>query len=276
MRIWRTQLRPRLKSFAYRYRSNLLYRIASFYVNAVDNDHDSAFATNGEQLFANTRLRGAKIVFDVGAAQGRWTKIALESDPNVVVHCFEPTSRRFQILIDRKFGERVKLNNFALGDSPGTSKIFYGASGGSNSLYPQRYDGESYAPTDVEMIQISTIDDYCRDHRIEHVDFIKMDIEGHETAAVRGAAAMLRAGKIDIIQFEYSYVFLDADASLLKLMQYVRSLNPDYDFYKLYPDGPRRVDAYRHTMDNFKTQNWAIIRRAARQIDVNEFRDAAV
>jgi FkbM family methyltransferase len=266
-----------VKSLTYRLRSRLLYRMASFYVNAVDNDNDTQFATNGETLFANDRLRGATIAFDVGAAKGEWTAIALAADPHVVVHCFEPTSRRFQILIDHKFGERAVLNNFALGDKPGTSKIFYGASGGSNSLYPQRYGGEAYASTDVETIRISTIDDYCREHRIEHIDFVKMDIEGYETAAIHGAAEMVRAGKIDVIQFEYSYVFLDADASLLKLMRSVRALNPDYDFYKLYPDGPRLVDTYRHTLDNFKTQNWAIVRRAAaHRIDVNERRNSAI
>lgn len=260
MSLWRS-LRPRVKPLVYRFRSRVLYRIASFYVNAVDNDNDSDFETNGEADFARSRLAGASIAFDVGAAKGLWTQIALAADPNVTIHCFEPTSRRFKILIDRNFGERVVLNNFGLGDSAGTAEIFYGASGGSNSLFPQRFNGSPYAEEDVETVTISTLDTYCRERNIDWVDFVKMDIEGYEMAAIRGAEQMLRAGKIGVIQFEYSYVFLDAKTSLMQLMQYVQGVNPAYEFHKIYPDGPRLVPTYEHTLDNFKTQNWAIIKR---------------
>jgi hypothetical protein len=71
---------------------------------------------------------------------------------------------------------------------------------------------------------------------------------------------MLRAGKIDVIQFEYSYVFLDAGTSLMQLMKYVNDINPRYEFHKIYPDGTRPMPTYQHAADNFKMANWAIIR----------------
>jgi FkbM family methyltransferase len=261
MSLWKSTIRPRVKPLVYRLRSRFLYRVASFYVNSVDNDNDSDFKTNGEEAFAHEALRGAKLVFDVGAAKGNWTEIALTADPHLVVHCFEPTSRRFKILVERNFGERAVLNNFGLGDKPAQTKIYYNASGGSNSLYPQRYNGQSYSEPDVETVTISTIDSYCREHGIEYVDFIKMDIEGYEMAAIRGAEQMLRAGNVGVIQFEYSYVFLDAGTSLMQLMKYMRELNPAYEFHKIYPDGIRPIRTYEHTLDNFKTQNWALIKR---------------
>lgn len=262
MSLWRSSLRQRVKPLVYRFRSRWLYRMASFYVNAVDNDHDNDFRTNGEEAFAHASLRGAKLAFDVGAAKGAWTEIALAADPDVVVHCFEPTSRRFKVLTEKNFGSRVVLNNFGLGDQPATTQIFYGASGGSNSLFPQRYNGQGYADTDVETVTISTIDAYCAEHGIEHVDFIKMDIEGYETAAIRGASRMLREGRIGTIQFEYSYVFLDAGTSLMQLMKIVSEINPAYEFHKIFPDGTRRIPSYEHTLDNFKTQNWALIKKS--------------
>lgn len=261
MSLWRSTLRGRVKPLVYRFRSRFLYKVASFYVNAVDNDNDSDFRTNGEEAFAHAALRGARVAFDVGAARGGWTEIALSAEPNLVVHCFEPTSRRFKILTEKGFGSRALLNNFGLGDKPTETKIFYNASGGSNSLFPQRYNGQDYEASDVETVKISTIDDYCRENRVEYIDFIKMDIEGYEPAAIRGAERMLRAGKIGVIQFEYSYVYLDAGASLMQLMKYVRDVNPAYEFNKIYPDGVRPVTAYDHTLDNFKTQNWAIVKK---------------
>lgn len=261
MSLWKSAFRARVKPLVYRFRSRVLYRIASFYVQSVDNDNDSDFHTNGEEAFALDRLRGTSVVFDVGAAKGNWTEIALTADPKLTVHCFEPESRRFKMLIDRQFGERVILNKVGLGDAPGQAKIFVGTSGGSNSLFPQRYNGQAHDAPDGETVNVSTVDIYCREKNIQWIDFIKMDIEGYEMAAIRGAEQMLRAGKIGIVQFEYSYVFLDAGVSLMRLMQYVHELNPDYEFHKIYPDGARRVSTYEHTLDNFKTQNWAIIKR---------------
>jgi FkbM family methyltransferase len=257
---WRRRLRTALKPALYRFRSKHLYRLANFYVNAVDNDHDCDFYTNGEAKFARSRLAGAKVAFDVGAARGGWTKIALAADPHVVVHDFEPTSRRFKILQELGLGERVVLNNVGLGDQIGEADIYYNASGGSNSLFPQRYNGEDYAPADVEKVRITTIDAYCREHGIDHVDFVKMDIEGHELSAIRGAEQMLRAGRVGVLQFEYSYVFLDSGTSLRAVMEYVRRINPCYRFFKLYPDEARPIDTYDQAMDNFKTQNWAMIK----------------
>ena len=262
MSLWRSTLRGPVKNFAYRFRNRAVYRLCSFYVNAVDNDHDSDFHTNGEAAFARSKLPGCAVAFDVGAARGDWTAIALEANPALQVHCFEPTSRRYAALVDRNFGSRAVLNKLALGDSSGEVSSFYGASGGSNSLFPQRYNGESYHPDDVETVKISTIDQYCREHHIDAIDFIKMDIEGYEMAALRGAEQMLRAGKISIVQFEYSHVFLDAGTSLKQLMEYIHATNPEYVFFKIFPDGARHVPVYEHALDNFKTQNWAFMKRS--------------
>ena len=258
MTLW-ARLRPHVRPLVYRLRSRFLYRVATFYVNAHDNDHDSNFDTNGEARFAREMLPNSHVVFDVGAAHGLWAGIALAANPAIELHCFEPTARRFSVLTAGYAG-RATLNQLALGDVAGDREIFGGASGGSNSFFPQRYNNELYASADVERIHITTIDDYCATHGIDTVDFIKMDIEGYEPAAMRGAERMLREGRIKVIQFEYGYVFLDAGTSLMALMKYIHQLNPAYRFFKIYPDGARPVPVYDHTLDNFKTQNWAIIK----------------
>jgi FkbM family methyltransferase len=260
MGVWRSTLRARVKPLVYRFRSKLLYKVATFYVNTVDNDNDSDYATNGEAAFVRKHLRGAKVAFDVGAAKGEWTDLALAADPGVVVHCFEPTTRRFKLLLEKNFGDRVVLNQLGLGDATGESQIFYDASGGSNSLFPQRYDGASYDQSNVETVKVTTIDQYCRERSVDYVDFIKLDIEGYEMAAFRGAERMLRGGRIGIVQFEYSQAFLDAGASMLQLMKYVQDIGPTYQFHKILPDGTRPIATYDHALDNFKTQNWAIIK----------------
>lgn len=253
MKVWRT-LRPYVRPLVYRFRSRALYRIASFYVNVVDNDHDTDFHTNGEARFAQQMLPAAAVAFDVGAGYGAWAKIALGVNPSLRLHCFEPTSRRFAKL-SAELGDRAVLEQLALGDRPGEQRIFYGTAGGSNSLIAPRENAN-----DSELIRVSTIDAYCQSHHIDEIDFLKMDIEGYEHAALRGAEGMLRAGKIGAIQFEYGHAFLGAGTSLMALMDYVRGVNREYAFFKLFPDEARPVPAYDPALENFKTQNWAIIK----------------
>jgi len=48
-----------------------------------------------------------------------------------------------------------------------------------------------------------TIDDYLDRNNIEAVNLMKMDIEGYELAAVRGAARSLQSRRIQTVYFEY-------------------------------------------------------------------------
>lgn len=48
------------------------------------------------------------------------------------------------------------------------------------------------------------LDDYCGQHGITAVDFTKIDIEGHEPAALRGAEDVLRRGVLKVIYLEVS------------------------------------------------------------------------
>lgn len=51
----------------------------------------------------------------------------------------------------------------------------------------------------------TTIDDFVRDHDVESVSLLKIDIEGHELAALRGANQTLSLQKIDIIYVEAGF-----------------------------------------------------------------------
>ena len=56
-------------------------------------------------------------------------------------------------------------------------------------------------------MQATTIDDYCRANGIERIDVRKLDIQGGELAALRGATQMLAEGRISLI---YTEVLLGA------------------------------------------------------------------
>lgn len=71
-----------------------------------------------------------------------------------------------------------------------SGKVFYCTDDGPSSRISRKI-------TDAGEIEARTvtIDAFIEQNRIEHVDFIKMDIEGAELAALRGAEATIRRHK---------------------------------------------------------------------------------
>lgn len=66
------------------------------------------------------------------------------------------------------------------------------------------HTGTSHVADDggVEVPSIS-LDQYLDDHAIQSVALMKMDVEGHELVALRGASRSLEAHRIHAIYFEY-------------------------------------------------------------------------
>ena len=49
------------------------------------------------------------------------------------------------------------------------------------------------------------LDQFCQDHSIDHVDLLKLDIQGHEHSALEGAEHLIRAGRLGIIFMELNW-----------------------------------------------------------------------
>jgi FkbM family methyltransferase len=126
------------------------------------------------------------VVLDIGAYRGTFTRHALESGARVVV-AFEPQPDNYGCL-EQTFAPEinrgaVRLVKAAIWDKAGTLQ-FSGAD----------LTGHVSGATDKSItVAATTIDDAVRDLGLDRVDFIKMDIEGAERHAVRGATRTLAA-----------------------------------------------------------------------------------
>lgn len=77
--------------------------------------------------------------------------------------------------------------------------------------------------------QTLSIDDLVRERGLSKVDFIKMDIEGAELSALKGAAATIRQHKPKLAISVYH-----KPDDLVTIPKYIQSLNPNYKFYLDY------------------------------------------
>jgi len=121
-----------------------------------------------------------------------------------------------------------------------------------NSLYPRRGIGQTIVKT--ETIHLSTLDDYCTEQKINLINFMKIDTEGHDFAVLKGSERMLSEKRIAMIQFEYGGCNLDSRVQLGDIFAFLQPYG--YKLYKVYPDSLRFYPDYSQSLETFKYSNW--------------------
>jgi FkbM family methyltransferase len=161
--------------------------------------------TNGETFVLQTLASfEPRVMFDVGANFGDWSVAAARACPNADIHAFEIARPTFELLQkNTKNGARIHCRNFGLADAPGTMRIRYCNAFPAlttATAYPHPFSF-SEIPADV-----TTGDEYSAAAAVQHIDFLKIDVEGMEDQVLSGFQQMFERRAIDVVQFEYGRV----------------------------------------------------------------------
>lgn len=140
------------------------------------------------------------VVFDVGANSGCWTEELMRIRGSVAsITMFEPQPCCWPTL-ERKTGGKIRLEKLALGDVDGPIEFWTN----ENSEIASVHRRSDFDTTETAITAHSvTLDRYLGQNGFGLVDFIKVDIEGHETQLLRGAAMAIAERKIGAISFEF-------------------------------------------------------------------------
>jgi len=242
---------------------NLVFKL----FNAIENNGNPNFKSNGEECFINnlcvafSENKIKRVIFDIGANIGGYSKIieekGLEYGVDFDLHLFEPTKSCFAVLNDSFEPGNVTLNNFGASDKSETATIFLDKEGSSlASLYPRNLESYGLKLDRREEVKLRRLDGYIEEKEIKHIDFVKIDIEGHELRAFEGFGDYLDGGFIDYIQFEYGGANLDSHLSLMDLYQFLSERG--FVVAKVMPKG-LDIRKYAPYMDNFQYSNYMAI-----------------
>jgi FkbM family methyltransferase len=228
----------------------------------VGTGNDNMYS-NGEFLVAQNLIKRDNVVMDIGANRGRWTKMALTLAPLKKIYCVEPISDMCRE-ISQQFHYRPELRivNAAVADTIKDINFFFYANSPQMAELSNifgRPEVEIKNGLDIQTAHIKsiTIDHICNIEKLEHIDFIKLDVEGAEWLAIQGMKEMLEKHAIDHIQFEYGGCFVDSKATLKEMMQYLGAYN--FTVLRIFPNGLIRFENWADEMENYLHSNYLAI-----------------
>jgi FkbM family methyltransferase len=152
-----------------------------------------------ERRFLASSLSPGDIVVDVGANIGIYSRFFSKCvGPAGIVHSFEPSPANFARLRAALSGaSNVRLNQLAVGEASARAMLYVSdALNVDHRAYPTAGETRSCLP-----IESIALDDYFSPG--ERVDVIKLDIQGYELHAVRGAERVIRENEGIKLLFEF-------------------------------------------------------------------------
>ncbi len=178
------------------------------------------------------------VALDVGAASGAWTRAVLQRVPAATVYAFEPVESSFAQLAANLDGV-AHVHRCALGAAVGSAEMFApttadGFVGEHASLYKRDISGSRLSVDPIGSVPVRTLDEFCAEMAIAHVDLLKLDTEGHELAVITGAERMLAGRAVSAIQLEFGGANIDARVFLRDI---IAALAPEYRVFRLLKDG---------------------------------------
>lgn len=194
------------------------------------------------------RLSNAHPLFiDVGANFGVWTLALAAAHRLATVYAFEPTSTVFQTMrenVERNGLSNVRLQQLAVSSSNGTStlrvankmSIFNRLSLPAEGAESVSKVENRFTDAHVEEVQTVTLDDFCAQHNIDRIGFLKVDVEGAEPLVLRGAKGLLGRRAVESIWIEVDPENLAAMGESLDSMAGLMA-DAGYAFHFLKSDG---------------------------------------
>jgi FkbM family methyltransferase len=180
-----------------------LYRPARWLFDRIAN-RERIRAHEARVELLRTLVPVGSLCFDVGANIGDYTAALLDAGMQVVA--VDPQPSALTELRARFAGRpRVEIEPVAIGEVETTASFYIGVHHARSSLVPN-WGGDKSSAREIT-VPVTTLERLIERHGQPY--YVKLDVEGFETAAVRG----LRR-KVELISMEYHLKSMDYHAKL--------------------------------------------------------------
>lgn len=185
----------------------------------------------GESPWADAAnlIGDVRLIFDVGANVGQTSSHLALQFPEAAIYAFEPVPFSYALL---------KANTDPI---PQVTAFSHGFSStrASETIFVQEDSGWHSVSKNIDRglgtteIALNTIDAFCLERGVSHINILKTDTEGHDLAVLTGAKAMLSEARVDAVYSEVGFYREDAGhTNFCDMLVYLQQL--DFQFMGLY------------------------------------------
>jgi FkbM family methyltransferase len=247
--------------FGSRFTAKFFNKLLRFALTGLNIGRGGEFKDSGElhvfkEISKRSKLNKEFIVFDVGSNIGKYSlELIRFFGTKLQLHAFEPSKSTFEVYRSNVgFHDNVVANNFGFSDSVCKLELYSDKkTSGLASVYNRNLQHFGIDVDIVEEVSLTTIDLYCAKNSISRINFLKLDVEGHELNALNGASGMMRDGNIDFIQFEFGGCNID---SRTFFQDFYYLLCERYNIYRVMKDGIYPIFQYSEYCEVFVTTNF--------------------
>ena len=194
--------------------------------------HNSRNAFKDQRILLKNLESG--IIFDVGAHIGDTVKLYRNYFPGYKIFYFEPFSESFDYLKSRFINDsNINEVETALGIKDGTKPLYVSNFSNLNSLQEPNKSAWGFANKKSVDVKTITLDQFCYENDIKHIDILKLDIQGSELDVLMGSKIILEKGNISLIYVEWQVVPLyENHHKYFKIAEFLADYG--YELFNLY------------------------------------------
>lgn len=196
---------------------------------------------------------------DVGANIGDYSAQLRSAFPLSRIFLFEPSPVNLQKLNNRfSHDNNIFIFPMALDNSSREACLYSDFPGsGLGSLTERELSFRNIDMKTKTKIQTVRFDQFFSNPSLEidHFDFVKIDVEGHEIDVLNGMGDLLR--KVRIIQFEFGGANIDTKTFFKDI--YKLLISNYFTIYRISPIGLQNIYKYHEKEESFLTTNYVAV-----------------
>jgi FkbM family methyltransferase len=190
-------------------------------------------ARSPEQLFAGVRIN---TILDIGANTGQFAQAMRSVQPDAAIHSFEPIPAvAAKLRANFAADQNLYVHEIAISDRQGAHSFQVNEFSPSSSLLPvtnthKQIFGFAQNTTKIK-VRLATLDRWAEEYNLELPMLIKLDVQGNELSALRGARKTLEQANYLLIEVNF-FQFYEGQPSFADIYALVQPYGFEFiDFF---------------------------------------------